>query len=232
MKLKSYSPYSGIEEACFVAGESGLFYPGVRVENISFPLTISGIHAAICSCLANGDQPKEIYPLHGGEKPDLIDFWVDEFGLKRKERTPEKFNLYDPVLYTEAPSDIAEVLGELCNKAVVQHSGFPVAALLQSGNKFISGVNVEVSSWSMGLCAERVALCRALAHGITEFEKMFIYAPKSNFCSPCGACRQVLYEFMSDKIVVLYHRDQEVTRHFVQHLLPHAIISDSLKSKK
>lgn len=232
MKLISYSPYSGIEEACYVAGESGLFYPGVRVENISYPLTISGIRAAICSCLANGDRPKEIYLLHGGEKPDLVDYWVNEFDLTQIEKLPENFKIYDPVLYTESPSNIANELSTLCSKAIVHNSGFPVAALLQSGNKFIPGVNVEVGSWSMGLCAERVALCRALAHGITKFEKMYIYAPKSNFCSPCGACRQVLHEFMSDKIVVLYHHDKEVTRHFVQHLLPHAIISDSLKRKK
>ena len=229
IQLKSYTPYSDTEETCFIAGQSGLFYPGVRIENISFPLTISAIRAAVCSCLANGDKPIEYYPIKKRDKTDLLEFWVNEFNLEIKDSLPHKFDLFDPFVFSEPVSEIVDILIELCKSAVTINSGFPVAALLKTGSGFISGVNIEVSSWSMGLCAERVAICRALAHGITDLEMMFVHAPKSNFCSPCGSCRQLLMEFMPEKTIHLYHRDQGVTRHFIQHLLPNAITSDSLK---
>ena len=142
---------------------------------------------------------------------------------------PDQFDLFNPLDFTEPASEIEDILIELCEKAVTINSAFPVAALLKTGSGYVSGVNVEVSSWSMGLCAERVVICRALAHGITDLETMFVYAPKSNFCSPCGSCRQLLMEFMPAKTINLYHRDQGVTRHLIHHLLPNAITSDSLK---
>ncbi len=229
IKLKSYSPYSGLKESCYIAGESGLLYPGVRVENISYPLTISSIQAAICSCLANEDTPIKLFPVEMDHNVDSIDFWVEEFGLKIDNRISESSKIFNPVLFTDEPSDTASILNDLRRKAVVPNSDFPVAALLQTSGGYVPGVNVEVSSWNLGLCAERVAVCRALAHGLNEFESICVFAPKSNFCSPCGACRQVLHEFMYDKTIVLYHHDQGVTRHFVQHLLPNAIITDTLK---
>lgn len=229
IQLKSYTPYSGTEETCLVSGKSGVFYPGVRVENISFPLTISAIRAAVCSCLANGDTPAAYYPVKSGPDTGLTNFWVDEFNLHVREELPENIDLFNPLINPEPSPEIADILEGLCRQAVTIHSGFPVSALIKTGNGYIWGVNVEVSSWSLGLCAERVAICRALAHGMTDLERVFVYAPKSNFCSPCGSCRQILMEFMPDKTIHLYHRDQGVSRHFIQHLLPNAITSDSLK---
>lgn len=229
IQLKSYTPYSGIEETCFVSGESGVFYPCVRVENISFPLTISTIRSAVCSCLANGDQPSQYYPILNRDKSDLNEYWIEEFNLEVNCRLPDNFNLFNPLNFKEPSSEIADILKKLCENAITIHSGFPVSALLKTDSGYISGVNVEVSSWSMGLCAERVAISRAISHGIKNLEMMFVYAPKSNFISPCGSCRQFLMEFMPDKTIHLYHRDQGVTKHFIQHLLPNAITSDSLK---
>ncbi|MEX0944612.1 MAG: cytidine deaminase [Balneolaceae bacterium] len=232
IELKSYSPYSGIEESCFIEGASGLFYPGVRIENVSFSLTISAVRAAVCSCLANGDQPRQLYHLKSTEQPDLTDFWVNEFALKKKEKLPDKFEQYNPILFTDLTDKPIEELTRLCKNAVTIHSDFPVSSLLKTDLGYISGVNVEVSSWSMGLCAERVAISRAISHGLDHFEIIYVYAPKSSFCSPCGSCRQVMNEFMHDKVVELHHSDHTISRHFVQHLLPYGIVTDKLKKNR
>ncbi len=226
--LKSYAPYSLIEESCYVRGKTGLFYPGVRVENVSFPLIISAVQAAVCSCLANGDQPGILYQNH--PKSELLEFWLDEFDMELYTELPNQIEPFNPVL--ASISDITQTLDELCSFAITPHSGFPVSAILQTESGFIAGVNVEVSAWSLGLCAERVALSRAYSSGITKFIGMHVYAPKSEFCSPCGACRQVMYELMPDKIVELHHSKNALSKHFVKHLLPYGITTDFLKKKQ
>jgi len=226
-KLTSYSPYSGIKETCLIEGESGIFYPGVRIENISYPLTISAIRAAVCSCLGVGDQPASFFQPEPFS--ELQAYWIDEFGLKPIKKLPDEVRFFNPVI--PVLSNIPKKLKELCRSAVTTHSDFPVSALLEVEGGFIAGVNVEVSSWSLGLCAERVAVARAIAHGIRTFRTVHVHAPKSEFCSPCGSCRQVLNEFMPDEVVKLYHKDQSISSHFAQHLLPYGIISDDLKNR-
>jgi homotetrameric cytidine deaminase len=223
---KSYSPYSGIDELCLVQGKSGLVYPGVRIENSSFPLTISSIQSAVSSCLANQDQPESYW--HGDQEPELINYWVDEYQIKKNhelESTSESA-LYNP--YINEVSDLEDRLSELCEQAVTPNSNFSVSALLETERGYVPGVNVEGSSWALGLCAERVAISRAIAAGSGDFLSMYIMAPKSNFCSPCGACRQVIHEFMPKKQIHLYHNENQKTIHVAEHLLPYAFTANSL----
>lgn len=228
LSTRNYTPYSGNQETCIVEGETGLFYPGVRIENISYPLTISAIRAAICSCLGNGDKPVRIITDDG--LPEISDFWIHEFDIELSDQFPNQIPLFNPFISVINESgEILKVLEKMCSKAVTPHSDFPVATLLQTGNGWIEGVNVEVSAWSMGLCAERVAFARAISHGCTHFEMIHVYAPKSEFCSPCGSCRQVLNEFMADQEIELHHKDRSHSRHFISHLLPYGISTNFLK---
>ncbi len=222
--MKAYSPYSKTEETCLVLGESGSYYPGVRIENISFPLTISAIQAGICSCLANGDTPVSIY--QNTPVSELRSYWIEEFNLSFYSTFPSNPHLYNPLITEEI--DIPETLDALCTKAVTIHSEFPVTALLKTEDGFVPGVNTEVSAWSLGLCAERVAISRAIAAGLHEFTNMHIYAPKGQFSSPCGACRQVLAEHMPGKPVELHHDKETLSKHFTNHLLPYGFITKSL----
>lgn len=229
MKLESYSPYSGVEQGCFIEGESGLLYPGVRIENISYPLTISSVQGAVCSCLANRDKPVRYY----SEQPDpeLLHWWAEQYDFEIIRKLPEKGELFSPL---KAPSEIPSVsdaLEELLAYAVTIHSDFPVSALILTSEGYVGGVNVEVPSWSLGLCAERVAIARTIAHNFSDLHEISICAPKSEFSSPCGACRQVLSEFMPDSVVELYHGDSSLSRHNVRHLLPYSIITQALKKK-
>lgn len=228
LTTRSYAPYSGKYEACYVEGETGVCYPGVRIENISYPLTISAIRAAICSCLANADIPVRIISVDGHS--ELSGYWENEFDLEITDYLPTDIELYNPIMTVN--NEIVEtikVLDKMCDLAVTPHSDFPVSTLLKTEMGWVGGVNVEVSAWSLGLCAERVAIARAISHGCTQFEMIHVYAPKSEFCSPCGSCRQVLNEFMADKEIGLYHKDQTHSRHFIHHLLPYGISTNFLK---
>jgi cytidine deaminase len=223
--MKSYSPYSGIEESCYIMGESGIFYPGVRIENVSYPLTISALQAAVCSCLANGDVPDRL--LTREKSSELQDYWVRKFNLVHDDAEPVPEMVYAPLLPKNRPVD--EMLHELTGNAVTPHSSFPVAALLETKQGYIPGVNVEVSAWALGLCAERVAISRALASGFTNLKSIIVYAPKADFVSPCGACRQVLTELMPDATLELQHGDGTLSKHIVSHMLPHGFTSAALK---
>lgn len=228
LSTRSYAPYSGKNEACYVEGSSGLYYPGVRIENISYPLTISAIRAAICNCLGNGDKPVRIYTVIG--RSELSDYWESEFGIEIINQIPYDVKIFNPFFSVNNDSEeIIKELDKLCALAVTPHSDFPVSAILKTDKGWIGGVNVEVSAWSLGLCAERVAILRAISHGCTQFETIHVFAPKSEFCSPCGSCRQVLSEFMADKEIVLYHMNRSLSRHFITHLIPYGISTNFLK---
>jgi homotetrameric cytidine deaminase len=225
LKKRVYSPYSDHKsEWCVILGASGVAYPGVRIENISFPLSISSIHGAICSCLADGDRPAA-YATDTDEL-ELETYWADQFSMKRLESIPNSTSVYDPLI-----KDIKEPeqeLEKLTHQAVIPHSDFPVAALLETENGFVPGVNVEFESWALGLCAERVALFRAVTHGYTEFNRLLITAPKGDFSSPCGACRQVLMEWMPRGSIKLHHGDGSHSTHYTSDLLPFAFSSSNL----
>lgn len=76
------------------------------------------------------------------------------------------------------------------------YSGFAVgAALLTGSGKIFSGTNVENASFGLTQCAERTALCTAVAAGERELLAVAIYTPTPDPVTPCGACRQVLNEF-------------------------------------
>jgi len=230
MKLTSlkehiYSPYSGKKgDWCVVAGKSGTLYPGVRVENISFPLTITALHGAICSCLGNGDQPESFYSESTNE--ELQSYWAGQYKLGRLSRPADAEKLYDPFLAENMPG--VEVLKKLAESAVIPHSDFPVSALLHTGKGIVPGVNIEVDAWALGLCAERLAIFRAVTAGAASFSKLQVFAPKGDFSSPCGACRQVLMEWMPDKNVELHHGDNTLSTHKIMHLLPYAFSSSKL----
>ena len=72
------------------------------------------------------------------------------------------------------------------------------AAVMTSNGKIYQGCNVENSSFGLTICAERCAIFKAISEGEREVLAVAIYSPNTDSCYPCGACRQVLYEFQGD----------------------------------
>lgn len=72
------------------------------------------------------------------------------------------------------------------------------AAVLASSGKIYRGCNVENSSFGLTNCAERCAIFKAVSEGEREIRAVAIYSPNADSCYPCGACRQVMFEFQGD----------------------------------
>lgn len=103
-----------------------------------------------------------------------------------------------------------------------KYSNFKVgAALLTEDEKVITGCNVESSSYGLTICAERVALTKALSEGKTKFKAIAISAVDGLFCSPCGACRQLLFDY-APKIDVILTDGQKSEIIKLKKLLPYA----------
>lgn len=112
-----------------------------------------------------------------------------------------------------------------------KYSNFRVgAALLSSAGEIFTGSNVESSSYSLTICAERVALTKALSEGVDSFKMIAIAARDGEFCPPCGACRQLLYDYAPD-ITVLLSNGKTFQEFPLKELLPLAF-EDSKLGKK
>ena len=84
------------------------------------------------------------------------------------------------------------------------YSGFAVgAALLCADGKMFTGCNIENSAYSPSLCAERCAVAKAVSEGARDFIAIAVVGPEASETTPCGVCRQVLYEFCDESLVVL-----------------------------
>lgn len=89
---------------------------------------------------------------------------------------------------------------EAAQKSYSPFSKFAVGAgVLTSSGKVYGGCNIENSSFGMTICAERCAIFKAVSDGEKEVLAVAIYSPNEDDCYPCGACRQVMYEFQGEK---------------------------------
>ena len=102
------------------------------------------------------------------------------------------------------------------------------AALLTTSGEIISGCNIESSSFSLTICAERTALFKALSEGKHKFKAMAISSDLDGFISPCGACRQVILDLAGNIDIVLSNRRGKSTLTKANALLPLPFTSDSL----
>jgi cytidine deaminase len=111
---------------------------------------------------------------------------------------------------------------EAKEKAYAPYSGFKVGAAIEAESGIIyTGCNVENSSFGLSMCAERVAIFKAVSEGERKFKKIAIVANTKGPVSPCGACRQVMSEF-GNFDVILANDDGEIEQTTVDQLLPGA----------
>jgi cytidine deaminase len=118
---------------------------------------------------------------------------------------------------------------EARENACARYSGFAVgAALLTSDGQVFRGVNIESSSYGLTCCAERVALFTALAAGIRSFRAIAVVTAADGITPPCGACRQVLWDYGRNIEVILANLAGTSEIHFLSELLPHAFDDENL----
>jgi cytidine deaminase len=119
---------------------------------------------------------------------------------------------------------------EYQKNSTAKYSNFKVgAALLDNNDEIHGGCNVESSSYGLTICAERVALTKALSEGVRTFKKIAIIGPKNDFCSPCGACRQLLYDYCPDLEIILTN-NKDIKSIKLKKLLPLAFEEKNLKN--
>ncbi len=128
------------------------------------------------------------------------------------------------------PEELISLAMKARQNAYAPYSGFAVgAALLAISGEVYTGCNVENSSYGLTVCAERVALFNAVAWGEREFTALAVVCGTEEYCSPCGACRQVLAEFGGDTKVYLANRHGAYLETTVAELLPMAFsLSDHI----
>ena len=115
-------------------------------------------------------------------------------------------------------------------KAVAPYSNFKVgAALLTAGGRVYGGCNVENASYGLTVCAERVALLKALSEGEREFTAIVVVADTETPTPPCGPCRQLLWEYCGDIPVTLANLTRVTGQHRLGELLPHAFDRKNLE---
>jgi cytidine deaminase len=98
-------------------------------------------------------------------------------------------------------------------KAHAPYSKFRVGAALEdAGGRVHTGCNIENATYGLTLCAERVAVFKAISEGAREFRRIAVAADTETLTPPCGACRQILWEFCGDiEIVLLNPRGKSET---------------------
>ena len=111
------------------------------------------------------------------------------------------------------------------NNAYAPYSEFKVgAAILTNDGRVFCGCNIENAAYPAGICAERSAIAGAVSSGAKGFKKIAIVGGKkgkiTDYCPPCGICRQVLNEFCSEDFEILLFNGTEVKSHLLKELLP------------
>jgi cytidine deaminase len=108
-------------------------------------------------------------------------------------------------------------------RAVATFSHFKVGAALQTrAGQVITGCNIENATYGLTLCAERVAMFKALSEGHRDFVRVVVVADTDVLTPPCGACRQILWEFGGNLEVVLTNLAGTVQHTTMTDLLPRA----------
>ena len=126
--------------------------------------------------------------------------------------------------------ELADKALEAKKVSLPTYSNFHVgAALLTEDNKIYTGGNIETSSYSLTICAERTAIFKAISEGERKFKAIAIASDSDGFCSPCGACRQIINDLCGEIDIVLVNNNKETKIYKTSERLPFAFSDDDLK---
>jgi cytidine deaminase len=116
------------------------------------------------------------------------------------------------------------------NCALARYSNFCVGAALEAeGGEVYTGCNVESAAYEQTICAERVAIWKALSEGERRFTRLAVVVDTERLTPPCGACRQVIWEFCGDIPVILANTRGDTETLQMRDLLPRPFDSNFLE---
>lgn len=131
---------------------------------------------------------------------------------------------------TETEKELVERATKVRELAYAPYSNFKVGAAVRTKDgKIYTGCNVESASYGLTVCAERVAIWKAVSEGEREFTEIAVVADTPELTPPCGACRQIIWEFCQNIPVILANPkgDTEIVQ--MKELLPRAFDTKFLK---
>ena len=129
-------------------------------------------------------------------------------------------------------TDLVEKAIEAKQNALPTYSKFHVgAALLTENDKIYTGSNVESSSYSLTMCAERNAIFKAVTEGERKFKAIALAGDTKGFISPCGACRQVISDICGEIDIIMIDDKMNTKVMKTSELLPFAFKEDDLNNK-
>ena len=94
------------------------------------------------------------------------------------------------------------------------------AAIEDAAGRIHTGCNVENATYGLTLCAERVAVFKAISEGVRQFHRVAVAADTETLTPPCGACRQILWEFCGDVEIVLVNLEGKTETYRLKDLFP------------
>jgi cytidine deaminase len=131
---------------------------------------------------------------------------------------------------SEQENELIEAATEVRTRAFAPYSNFKVGAAVRTKTgKIYTGCNVESASYGLTVCAERVAIWKAVSEGEREFTEIAVVADTEKLTPPCGACRQVIWEFCQDIPVTFANLQGDVETVRMSELLPKAFDTKFLK---
>ena len=127
--------------------------------------------------------------------------------------------------------ELVDVAFTMLERSYVPYSKFPVgAALLCEDGTVFTGCNVENAAYGSTICAERTALLKAVSEGHRDdWVMLAVVGNGAEPCWPCGACRQMLYEFCPDLMVLVVGKDRQIKRVKLSELLPYGFGGANLR---
>jgi cytidine deaminase len=115
-------------------------------------------------------------------------------------------------------------------QSVAPFSNFQVGAAVRTADgKVYTGCNVESASYGLTVCAERVAIWKALSEGERQFTELAVVADTETLTPPCGTCRQIIWEFARNANIVFANLAGKSEEFHMAELLPHAFDAKFLK---
>jgi len=130
----------------------------------------------------------------------------------------------------ESDEQLIQAATDARARSVAPFSKFMVGAALQTKTgKVFTGCNIESASYGLTVCAERVAIWKALSEGERDFTDLVVVADTETLTPPCGTCRQIIWEFAKHATIVLANLRGQREERSIKELLPSAFDARFLK---